>query len=331
MRTWRAAPGLAARIDLPDGVTSVALDPSASALVVAHGPTASIVDLAQGSRAHELGGDGTVVKSVAFDRRGQAYAGSAAGRFTRYDRAGDRAHGDHLAATILPFPGMASRRYLVAADDWLVAGTFGHGVFVSRDDLAAPFPALLEEATRPVTWTDLDESPDGRFVAGLRDDGALCMIEVTSPGPPAARIVGDDPNAVAVAPFVHGEWIAAAGGDRVILWQTDTPRIVAVLVAEGADLLEVATDFGGQRVAAGARDGSVYLWDIAAPTPIGVLHGHRERVVTLAFDPLDRVLVTGSWDGDVRLLDLATFTREPRDLVADFVAHWGYAPSARTH
>lgn len=323
VRSWELREGPGVRHVIGEGVVALAVDDSDGRLLVGHEAKATLLELATGSARVSLGGaPGGGVKGVFFDRLGHAHVGTSLGQLTR--------HAADAPDTVesLPFPGQNARRY-ASVGDWIVAAPYGQPLQAARSD--APDEHLTLDDGTPEDpssyWLDLDESPGGgRFVAAIRS-GIVRSVELPERGLPTIRVIGHDPDAVAIAAFVHGRWVALASADRVSLHETEDFAPVASLVAPDADLLEIATDPTGQLVAAGARDGAVFVWDLHRPgsDPLITWRGHAARVPTLVFDGAGR-LATGSWDGSVGLLDVGAVRREVDALTREHHTRWGRAP-----
>jgi WD40 repeat protein/tetratricopeptide (TPR) repeat protein len=142
--------------------------------------------------------------------------------------------------------------------------------------------------------------------------------------------IGQVVGAVAAA----GRAVAVAGpGGRVAFFATGKGSVERVreFRLKDQEVLCLALSGGGQRVAAGTRDGRIWLLDPASEAPRAVLQGHTGEVNALAFHPEEDLLASGGADTKVQLWDVAKGQR--RLVLAGHegkVAALAFAPDGRT-
>jgi WD40 repeat protein len=89
-------------------------------------------------------------------------------------------------------------------------------------------------------------------------------------------------------------------GETVILWDADTGRPVARLLAE-AEVHGAALSPDAKLIAAVGREGFARIWDASRGTVLRDLRGHAGTVRVTAFSPDGARLATGAEDGTVRV------------------------------
>jgi len=158
-----------------------------------------------------------------------------------------------------------------------------------------------------VSFTNLDASPDGKWLAvisdrltwnggadhwsGTRDfrdiEGRTVEIRDLSTGDVQARIrvPGMIFREVRFSP--DSQTLLTLSDDGVQIWKQD-------------DLKQP------HRVPVHLMDWTARLWDVKTGKEKHVLKGHRARIVTFDFSPDSRWLATGSWDHTVRIWDVRT-------------------------
>ena len=163
-------------------------------------------------------------------------------------------------------------------------------------------------------------TPDGRAVAVVRSDRALCLYDAKA-GQGLRRI--DEKTAGVVSPVVFSPngkllaWVNSGGtvsvvdtatGERVHLLGKGVPTDnVGALIAKGVGTVAFAPD--GKALAAGGEyDNVIRLWDVQTGKPFREFVGHTGPVGVIAVSADGQWLAsTGVWErGAIRLWDVAT-------------------------
>jgi WD40 repeat protein len=106
----------------------------------------------------------------------------------------------------------------------------------------------------------------------------------------------------AVAYHPDGRQVAAAGDDGMIrLWETDTRRLLRLLVRHPRPVRSLAWSPRGRYLASAGDDGAVCLWEAATGRLLRTWQGHAGGIRAVAWAPGGEFLATGGEDGRVRL------------------------------
>jgi WD40 repeat protein len=164
--------------------------------------------------------------------------------------------------------------------------------------------------------TGLDVSPDGsrllvgdasgrarvwltrqrRFVSGVRSLKPLTGVAF---GPQGRLLAVSEPDrAVAYSPAAGLSVSAGSEGIRI-------RGASSLRLQPPSETISIALSPNGQRLAAGAADGTVRLWDSRTGKLVRTLRGHRDEVLSVAFSPDGKKLLSGSRDGDARIWNLS--------------------------
>lgn len=101
----------------------------------------------------------------------------------------------------------------------------------------------------------------------------------------------------------------AVGGERLILFATKGPTLIAELTKElpnDIDHYVLCTDFSqdGSVIASGDQGGTVRIWGVQRQEQIATWQAHDSRVSEIAVSPNGKVLATTSYSGDVSIWEI---------------------------
>jgi WD40 repeat protein len=174
-------------------------------------------------------------------------------------------------------------------------------------------PLPPKQATR---WQDQDVcggtcafSPDSKTLA-VAQRRTIRRFDATTGKEVGAAPYQHTIHALAVAR--QARLVAACSSKEIQVWDAVTEAMVLQVPAwqdttgKEVALTAVALTGGGQRLAAGASDGTVVLLDIATGKRLGPLPCHDGAVTTLQFLADDATLVSGDLECRVALWDAAT-------------------------
>ncbi len=147
-------------------------------------------------------------------------------------------------------------------------------------------------------------SPDGsRLAAGTRS-GELRVWNLVDGSDVARWLTSGTCHALAWSP--DGSLAAGVSGG-VQLWTANGARLG--WLDQGSDVVGLAFDVTGARLAAGDRSGGARVWDIGRGTVITEVRGHDKWVDAVALRPGTDQLITGGWDHRIEIWDAATGAR----------------------
>jgi eukaryotic-like serine/threonine-protein kinase len=158
----------------------------------------------------------------------------------------------------------------------------------------------------------LVHSPKANLVATVASDHIIrlwnstdgrAVAELSGPGPHLLFSIGFSPD---------GRYLAAAAGDRVLIWDLTTRQEVGRLGGFETLVKYVAFSPDGRYLATGEGDltrddpGRVKLWEVAGWMQLATLGRHAEQVNGLAFTPDGRRLLSVSQDTTIKVWDVET-------------------------
>lgn len=199
-------------------------------------------------------------------------------------------------------------------------------------------PTPPQQYTRPVTVRSLAFSPDGKFL--LAGGYYEILIWEASTGKLVARLRTRAERANAMH-FVDAQTLAVAGGrpgqegdvrlyrlelaELVKSWEVVTldgtaansPHLLKELIQTEDEILTLAFNPEGQRLAAAGCDRTIRVWDLKQDYKlIQTIEIHADWVVKLAFTPDGQRLFTASRDKTAKVWDFST-----KATIATFAGH----------
>ncbi len=142
-------------------------------------------------------------------------------------------------------------------------------------------------------------------------DGAARLYDLQSAQP---KVFQSDAPALAVAVSGDGRFLVtghahsklrAGRQTAVVLWDALSGKLLRCPAGPTSDVLAVAIDAQGKRLAAGDAEGNLHVWSLASPDDYLKLRGTAGAVRGLAFRPDGALLVSVGDDGALRVFDLA--------------------------
>ncbi|MBI4510825.1 MAG: protein kinase [Deltaproteobacteria bacterium] len=142
----------------------------------------------------------------------------------------------------------------------------------------------------------------GHSIASVASDGTVGLWALGKDDGRGGRILGEHPDAIAVAMAPDGQLVASVGGDGMVrLWGVGSEP-ERVLSGDGSPLFEVAFAPDGREVAAVSEKGGVFLWQVASGQGRAVM-AHELLAFDVGFSPDGRFLASTGWDGALRVFD----------------------------
>ncbi|SFR29175.1 WD40 repeat [Lentzea waywayandensis] len=159
----------------------------------------------------------------------------------------------------------------------------------------------------------------GNVVASGGADRTIRLVDPASDAPPRNFPVAHTAEVEALAFSPDGTVLASGGNDgRIVLWDVEHSRELAVLGELGNALRDIAFTPDGRTLVTGDASGAVIFWDVAARQQSATLPGQRGAVRELALNGTGTLLAVAGSDTVITLWDTAT-----REQVATLTGHTG--------
>ncbi|MBS0261075.1 MAG: protein kinase [Planctomycetes bacterium] len=165
---------------------------------------------------------------------------------------------------------------------------------------------LEDFGSRP---TALAWNPDGQRVTVALADGSVQLRNVSGSGGKAFKTESRIFRDLAFQP--QGDFLAGSADDRIVIWETRTRDIAAILSMAGTRPTSLSWNFDGTALAVGGQDGAVRIWDLPPAVPwqtapqrtiqIGPGRGLIKRVV---WSPESRHLLIVNGNGTLSVIRL---------------------------
>lgn len=162
---------------------------------------------------------------------------------------------------------------------------------------------IIERSQSSMPSHTLDFLPDSAF---LVLGGPKQLETIALPSGQSVGSAGLDftPSWVAVGPGPADlVAVCAQGAAKLRVVERASGRVVAAWDRLPAELVAVAWQPGGTRLAASGRDGNLYTFVLDSRVPPTVLRGHLLEARELTFSPDGTLLVSRAWDGTTRFWD----------------------------
>jgi WD40 repeat protein/predicted Ser/Thr protein kinase len=210
----------------------------------------------------------------------------------------DAATGEPVGAPLRQ-PGVVRALAYSPDGTWLVAGGDFGGKLVLLDTatghvlrrIRAPYPSVQHLAV----------SPEGTRVAAgpWPGVGKFRVLDVAS----GKEVGSADGLAMAFSP--DGKWLAGrdAHGKRVVLWDADHLRPVAIWPGHTDEINAITFRRDGARLLSASSDHTVRVWDTATGKCLRVFDGHTDKVYTAVFHPDGTRVASAGRDRDILIWD----------------------------
>jgi WD40 repeat protein/ABC-type branched-subunit amino acid transport system substrate-binding protein/DNA-binding SARP family transcriptional activator len=334
----RVAPLLRAEFRFASGagrVLAVAFSPDGKRLVTANEDgTASVVDLTTGQLRMVLRGHAAAVNAVAFSPNGNLIATAGDDHTARVWDATSGQQLNILAGHAqevkrLAFSPDAARLATASTDGtirlWqLSSGTTVLDVRPEAAGMIGLHPLSGPNGTPSVALApDVAFGPDGAHLATATPLGQISVLDVSNELPRVlhvwSTVLGSLFPSVAFSP--DGSRVAARNDSGVQVWWVGTGQPAVSIVGHANQVVRVAFDPSGSRLATASLDRTAKVWDAGTGRELLTLAGHQDGVSDVGFSPDGQQLATASWDGSVAVWDLGP-AREVLTLPTPGIAAW---------
>lgn len=157
-------------------------------------------------------------------------------------------------------------------------------------------------------FTDVAFDPRGKYLAWSSRDGRVTVRDLETS---QTQSFQDQPNAVwAIAFSGDGGLLASSGDDgRIVVRRTGDWSVQETIETETTDVISIAFDETGKKLAAAALAGPVGIWALGAEPgadPVARVPARTEKRWKVRYSPDGSTLAVASWDGTVGFWDAET-------------------------
>ena len=156
-----------------------------------------------------------------------------------------------------------------------------------------------------MTFTGVAFDPRGRYLAWSSRDGLVTVRDLETS---ESRSFQDQRRAaLAVAFSGDGSLLASSGDDgRIIVRRTDDWSVLNEIETKATDLISIAFDGTGRKLAAASLAGPVEIWALgpeAGADPVARVPAPQEKRWKVKYSPDGSTIAIASWDGTVGFWD----------------------------
>lgn len=141
------------------------------------------------------------------------------------------------------------------------------------------------------------------LVAAIDARGAVAHVWDASTGAVLAELDCDGSEWPSIGFSADGRWLAAGGGDEVLVYDTRTWARAATL--RGPQIRAIAWAPTEARLVTGSSSGDASIWELPGGTRLRRLREVGEPVDAVAWSPDGRLVATGARDGAVQVFGAA--------------------------
>ena len=159
-----------------------------------------------------------------------------------------------------------------------------------------------------ISFTDVSFDPSGRYLAWSSRDGLVTVRDLETS---QSRSFQDQRQAaLAIAFSGDGSLLASTGDDgRIVVRGTDGWNVQNTIETGATDLISIAFDGTGKKLAAASLAGPVEIWALgteAGAHPVARVPARMEKRWKVRYSPDGSTIAVASWDGTVGFWDADT-------------------------
>ncbi len=286
------------RAPSPDGKW-LAFSPDGARLITAEGAAVKVWDVENGNEVFTLQGGKANGNfwSVAFSPDGTRIAGTGnAGTVTLWDA--ENGHETLLLGEESRWGNMAPSVCFSPDGKWLASTAEGEGEKSVRvwDARSGERVRILRGSNRLGSVTF---SPDSERIAAC--EGNKVIVWSANTGQEVLALQGDDEERFSITSLAFsrdGQRLAAAGGRLAKVWDAATGEELLTLKGHTDDVVSLAFNPDGTRIATASRDQTVKIWDAVRGQEAFTLKGHTD-FQSVTFSPDGKRLACRDQDGAI--------------------------------